>query len=84
MIILKMDAIHENAPDSGLRPRGRRAALLVLVASASATLFLLAFTGFGWNSRPDGNNGPASSIGKSGEMKSPGGTSFIAYGQGRQ
>ena len=70
--IRTMDAIHEHARDSGLRLKGRRAIWMVSLV-ASVILSLLAFNRLGSNSPPDGRNGPVSSIGKSGEMKSPGG-----------
>jgi amino acid transporter len=48
------------------------------VVIAAAVVALLAYTGFGGTySGPEFRNGPASSIGKSGEMKSPGGTTRV-------
>jgi hypothetical protein len=48
------------------------------VVIAAAVGALLAFTGLvGTYSKSEFRNGPASSIGKSGEMKSPGGTTRV-------
>jgi hypothetical protein len=69
-----MDVIHDGDRARGPRSKGLRAAMIVAVI-ASAILFLLAYTQLG---PPAGSNGPASTIGKSGEMKSPGGTSETA------
>jgi|SRR3981081_1921510 hypothetical protein len=38
--------------------------------------FLLAFTGLTYSLRTDGSNVPKSTIGKTGEMKSPGGSAY--------
>lgn len=57
------------------RNRGGRGARLMvsLVASATIAAFLFVLAGAWPYSSESFSNGPASSIGKSGEMKSPGG-----------
>ena len=61
--------------DVELKNRSTRGArvTLSLVASATIAAFVLALAGFWPYSTESFATGPASSIGKSGEMKSPGG-----------
>jgi hypothetical protein len=73
-----MAAIHQNAPHSSLWLSHRRVAWIVALA-ASVIFIVLAFNGL--KSQPVGSNGPVSTIGKSGEMKSPGGTSYAPSGE---
>jgi hypothetical protein len=74
-----MDAINENAPQSSLRLKGRRRVAWIVALAASVFFIMLAFNGL--KSAPVGSNGPVSTIGKSGDMKSPGGTSYGPYGE---
>ena len=62
---------HSNHPSSG----GLRRGITVAIVSLGIG-FLLAFTGLTiYSSRTDGNV-PKSTIGKTGEMKSPGGSAY--------
>jgi hypothetical protein len=63
---------HSNHPSSG----GLRRGITVAIVSLGIG-FLLAFTGLTiYSSRTDGSNVPKSTIGKTGEMKSPGGSAY--------
>jgi len=63
---------HSNHPSSGGLRRGITVAIV-----GSGIGFLLAFTGLTtYSARTDGSNLPKSTIGKTGEMKSPGGSAY--------
>ncbi len=63
-----MDAIHEQARDSGLRLKGRRAIWNIDGVVGCLRNFIPIGLQPAWsNSPPDGRNGPASSIGFRGD-----------------
>lgn len=61
-----MDVILKDRGSGLFRP-------VLLVGVVAATSIALMFSFSGWTTSPPRSNGPSSSIGKSGEMKSPGG-----------